>query len=114
MGVLIVVRFVVCYFMSILVLQSSYWEREGWLLCLVVSRDCCVALPRGAIGLSWYFLVIPTYYLCIRHACPVAQMRNLQLNRRTKPHKVPQGGTRYHNGDNNTARLFTMVPQGML
>ena len=30
-------------------------ERKSWLLCLVcllVSRDCCVALPRGAIGLS--------------------------------------------------------------
>ena len=23
-----------------------------WLLCLVVYRDCCVALPRSAIGLS--------------------------------------------------------------
>ena len=40
----IVLCFVVRYFMSILVLQ----------LCLVflVSRDCCVALPGGAMGLS--------------------------------------------------------------
>ena len=26
---------VLCYFMSILVLQSSRWGRESWLLCLV-------------------------------------------------------------------------------
>ena len=41
--------------MSILVLQSSLWRRESWLLCLVVfllSRDGFVVLPRGAMGLS--------------------------------------------------------------
>ena len=27
--------FVVRYFMSILVLQSSWWGRESWLLCLI-------------------------------------------------------------------------------
>ena len=27
--------FVVRYFMSVLVLQSSRWERESWLLCLI-------------------------------------------------------------------------------
>ena len=50
----IVLCFIVRYFMSILVLQSS-WGRESLLLCLVVflvSRDCCVALPRSAMGLS--------------------------------------------------------------
>ena len=31
----IVLCFVVRYFMSILVLQSSCWGRESWLLCLV-------------------------------------------------------------------------------
>ena len=31
----IVLCFVVRYFMSILVLQSSRWGRESWLLCLV-------------------------------------------------------------------------------
>ena len=31
----IVLCFVVCYFMSILVLQSSSWGRESWLLCLI-------------------------------------------------------------------------------
>ena len=38
----IVLCFVVWYFMSILVLQSSWWGRESWLLCLV-------CLP----GVSW-------------------------------------------------------------
>ena len=42
--------FVVLYLMSIL---ASRWGRESWLLCLVflVSRDGCVALLRGAMGL---------------------------------------------------------------
>ena len=31
----IVLCFVVRYFMSILVLQSSWWGRESWLLCLI-------------------------------------------------------------------------------
>ena len=39
----IVLCFVVLYFMSILVLQSSWWGRESWLLCL----SC---LP----GVSWW------------------------------------------------------------
>ena len=42
-------------FMSILVLQSSWWGRESWFLCLVClpgARDGCEALPRGAMGLS--------------------------------------------------------------
>ena len=43
--------------MSILVLQSSQWGRESRLLCFVlfvflVSRNCCVALPHDATGLS--------------------------------------------------------------
>ena len=52
----IVLCFVVRYFMSILVMQSSWLGRESWLLCLVfvylVSRYCCVALRRGVMGLS--------------------------------------------------------------
>ena len=51
----IVLCFVVRYFMPILVLQSSWWGRESWLLCLVhflVSHDGWVALPHGAMGLS--------------------------------------------------------------
>ena len=53
----IVLCFVVRYFMSILVLQSSWWGRESWLLCLIclpgqVSRDGWAALPHDATGLS--------------------------------------------------------------
>ena len=47
--------FVVRYFMSILVLQSFDGEERvgcfAWFVFLV-SRDCCVVLPRGAMGLS--------------------------------------------------------------
>ena len=66
----IVLCFVVRYFMSILVLQSSGWGRESWLICLIClpgvwwwlsgssSRchgvDCSLWL--------WYFLIILTYY----------------------------------------------------
>ena len=35
----IVLCFVVRYFMYILVLQSSSWGRESWLLCLVCLPD---------------------------------------------------------------------------
>ena len=45
------------YCVSILVLQSSRWGRESWLLCfalfvLLVSRDCSVVPPHDATGLS--------------------------------------------------------------
>ena len=52
-GALTVVCFVVCYFISILVLQSSSDGAScfAWFVFLV-SRDCCVAFPRGAMGLS--------------------------------------------------------------
>ena len=52
-------------FMSILVLQSSWWGRESWLFCLVVFlvyRDCCVALLRGAMGLSAVPIVVFPYH----------------------------------------------------
>ena len=29
----------------------GYWAIT-WLVCLHVSRGCCVGLPRGAMGLS--------------------------------------------------------------
>ena len=51
----IVLCFVVRYFMSILVLQSSWWGRESWLLCLIClpGVSCWLsALLRGAMGLS--------------------------------------------------------------
>ena len=55
MGSVVVLCFVVRYFVSILVLQSSCLGGKGWLLwlvCLHVSRGYCVALPRGVMGLS--------------------------------------------------------------
>ena len=61
---------VVRCFMSILVLQSSWWRRESWLLCLIClpgvswwlsgsSSQC-----RGVVCSLWlwYFLVILSYY----------------------------------------------------
>ena len=52
----IVLCFVVHYFVSIPVLQSSRWERERAgcfaLFVLLVSHDCCVALLHDATGLS--------------------------------------------------------------
>ena len=42
--------------MSTLVSQSSWWGRERVgcfaLFVFLMSRDCCVALPRDAKGLS--------------------------------------------------------------
>ena len=52
MGVLIVVCFVVRYFFGIILMGKR--ERAGcfaWFVFLV-SRGGCVALPRGAMGLS--------------------------------------------------------------
>ena len=50
-----VLCFAVRYFMPILALHHfDGEERAGcfaWFVFLV-SRDCCVALPRGAVGLS--------------------------------------------------------------
>ena len=55
MGVLIVLCFFVRYFMSILVFNHLDGEERAscfaWFVFLV-SRDCCVALLRGAMGLS--------------------------------------------------------------
>ena len=56
--------------MSILVLQSSWWRRESWLLCLI----CLPGVLWWLCGSSsrchgfvcslwlWYFLIILTYY----------------------------------------------------
>ena len=69
----IVLYFVVCYFMSVLVLQSSWWGRESWLLCLI----CLPGVSWWLSGSSsrchrvvyslwlWYFLIILIYYLRI-------------------------------------------------
>ena len=66
----IVLCFVVRYFMSILVLQSSWWGRESWLLCLICLPGVFWWLSGSSspghwvvcgLGL-WYFLIILTYY----------------------------------------------------
>ena len=66
----IVLCFDVLYFISILVLQSSWWGRESWLLCLIClpgfswwlsgSFSRCHGLICGLW--LWYFLIILTYY----------------------------------------------------
>ena len=66
----IVLCFVVRCFVSFLVLQSSWWGRESWLLCLIClpgvswwlggSSSRC----HGVVSSLWlwYFLIILTYY----------------------------------------------------
>ena len=65
-----VLCFVVPYFMFILILQSSWWGRESWLLCLISlhgvswwlsgSSSRCHGVVCGLW--LWYFLIILTYY----------------------------------------------------
>ena len=62
--------FVVRYFMSIQVLQSSWWGRESWLLCLICLPGVLWGLSgsssrcHGVVCSLWlcYFLIILTYY----------------------------------------------------
>ena len=73
----VVLCFVVRYFMSILVLQSSWWGRESWLLCLFCLPGVSWWLSgsssrcRGVVcGLwLWYFLIILIYYFWTLHFC---------------------------------------------
>ena len=71
----IVLCFIVRCFMSILVLQSSWWGRESWLLCLI----CLPGVSWWLSGSSsrwhgvvcglwvWYFLIILSYYFwCLK------------------------------------------------
>ena len=51
--------------MSIIVLQSSWWGRESWLLCwcLVIVFGSSSRCQKFVCSLwSWYFLIIHTYY----------------------------------------------------
>ena len=56
--------------MSILVLQSSWWGRESWLLCLICLPGVLWWLSGSSSGCHrvvcslwlWYFLIILTYY----------------------------------------------------
>ena len=67
----IVLCFVVRYFMSILVLQSSWWgrERAGCFAKFVflVSRDGWKALPCGAMGLSAVVIVVFPDHTIFKH-----------------------------------------------
>ena len=66
----IVLCFVVRYFMSILVLQSSWWGSESWLLCLICLPGVLWWLSGSSSRCHgvvcslwlWYFLIILTYY----------------------------------------------------
>ena len=66
----IVLCFAVRYFMYIVVLQSSWWRRESWLLCLVCLPGVSWLLCGSSLWCHgfvcsfwlWYFLIILTYY----------------------------------------------------
>ena len=82
MDSVIVLCFVVRYFASILVLQSSRWGRERAgcfaLFVFLVSRDCCVALPHNVTRLSSVCdCVFPSYSLTIfANVCNGVQEKN--------------------------------------
>ena len=65
----IVLCFVVCYFVSILVLQSSRWGRESWLLCFVClpGVSWLLMMPQGC--LQFVIVVFPDHTLTIFYAC---------------------------------------------
>ena len=73
----IVLCFAVRYFMSILVLQSSWWGRESWLLyfdCLTgVSWLLCRSSSRCNKFVCslwlWYFLLIFTFFFLTGRYC---------------------------------------------
>ena len=82
-----VLCFVVRYFMSILVLQSSWWGRESWLLCLICLPGVSLWLGGSSSRCHrvvcslwlWYFLIILTYYfwlnfLIIGGVCRISHM----------------------------------------
>ena len=73
----IVLCFVVRCFVSVLVLQSSWWGNESWLLCLICLPGVSWWLSgsssrchRVVCGLwLWYFLIILTYYFSYMWWC---------------------------------------------
>ena len=66
----IVQCFVVRYFMSILVLQSSWWGKESWLLCLWCGSSSRCHKFVCSLRL-WYFLIILTYHFYMLHTLQV-------------------------------------------
>ena len=85
----IVLCFVVRYFISILVLQSSWWGRESWLLCLI----CLPGVSWWLSGSSsrcqwvvcslwlWYFLIILTYYFLFKRLLSVTLVSHFYYTR---------------------------------
>ena len=71
-GSVIVLCFVERYLLSILVLQSSWWRRESWLLCFICLPGVSWWLSGSSSGYHgvvcslwlWYFLIILIYYFC--------------------------------------------------
>ena len=80
----IVLCFDVRYFMSILVLQSSWWGRESWLLCLICLPGVLWWLSgsssryHGVVCGLWllYFLIILTYYFWHQHGLLVSILQH--------------------------------------
>ena len=80
--------FVVRYFMSILVLQSSWWRRESWLLCFCLpgvlwwlsgSSLRCHGVVCGLW--LWYFLIILTLLFLWHHSytCISDNIKNISV-----------------------------------
>ena len=61
----IVLCFVVCYFMSILVLQNILMGKRELVALLNLSSWCLVMFERLFLAVPglWYFLIILTYYI---------------------------------------------------
>ena len=57
--------FVVRYFMSILVLQSSWWARESWLLCLVCLPGVSWLLCGSSLWWHWFLCSLWLWYFPI-------------------------------------------------
>ena len=77
-GSIVVLCFVVHYFVSILVMQSSWWWCKSWflwLVCLHVSRDCCAAFLRSATSLS----AVCDCGICWSYSLPILNVRRMRL-----------------------------------
>ena len=98
----IVLCIVVRYFMSILVLQSSWWGRESWLLCLICLPGVSWWLSSSSSRCHgvvcslwlWYFLIILTYYFSQAKSFLFKIIQwvwsgNTTLTNRRQPHDTP-------------------------
>ena len=93
MGVCNCFMFCCTFLMSILEMQSSWWGRESWLLCLICLPGVLWWLSgsssrcHGVVCSLWlrYFLIILTYYfwhhwIKARHACSDFQKNWMEKN----------------------------------